>query len=253
VQALGSNPQMAVRVAAAKLLGRLGDPEAVEPLMQVLRGTLLGPYPLVFFLRLISDRSSSLRAAAASALGEIGSLDGAALLLSSSRYDPSPEVNTAAEAALARIGAPAVIVRLAQPDVTGYINRALASGLSLLLAGGLAGTAARLWGNADTGLLAGLAAAGVLGLADGLDGRRRTIRLGLAGCLVGGAAAWLIALAGLPAWAASGAAAVLPAAAALAGWSRAEPAQRLAGLFGGLVLGFIGAGAGGLILGTIGP
>jgi HEAT repeat protein len=251
--ALSSHPDITVRVAAARLLGRLREREAVEPLMETLRETLVGPYPLVFLLRLFGDRTAPVRAAAAAAIGEIGGLDGAGLLLSSSRYDPSMEVNEAAEAALARSGAPAVIARLAQPDVTGYINRALAAGLALLMVGFVAGAATRLWGVADAVPLIGLASAGVLGLADGLEGRRRPIRLALAGSLAGGAAAWLILLAGQSGWESSLAAAALPAVGALVGWSRAVPMQRLAGLFGGAILGFIGAGAAALILGTIGP
>ena len=249
--ALGSHPELKVRVLAARLLGRLGDREAVEPLSQVLRETLTGPYPLVFLLRLVSDATAPVRAAAAAAIGELGGMDGAGLLLSSARYDPSPEVNAAAEAALARTGSPAAIVRLAQPDVSGFLNRALAAGLALLLVGFLAGAATRAWGLPDAILLTGLAAAAALGLADGLEGRRQPVRLALFGSLAGVAAAWLGRTAGLPGWGASLLAAALPAAGALSGWSRAVPMQRLAGLFGGVVLGFIGAGAAGLILGTI--
>ena len=250
-KALGSHPDLGVRAAAARLLGRLGDREAVESLSQVLRETLTGPYPLVFLLRLIGDATAPVRAAAAAAIGEIGALDGAGLLLSSARYDPSPEVNAAAETALARAGAPVVIARLAQPDVSGYINRALAAALSLLLIGFLAGAATRAWGLPDAVLLTGLAGAAVLGLADGLEGRRRPIRLALLGSLAGAAASWIAGLAGLPGWVVSLLAAFLPAAGALTGWSRAVPMQRLAGLFGGVVLGFVGAGIAGLILGTI--
>ncbi|HUF39958.1 MAG TPA: HEAT repeat domain-containing protein [Anaerolineales bacterium] len=250
-EVLGSHPKPEVRAEAARLLGRLGEGEVVEALTLALRETLSGPYPLIFLLRLLYDPTAPVRAASAAAIGQIGGMDGAARLLSSARFDPSPVVNAAAEAALARLGAPAITVRMAQPDVSGFINRALAAALALLLVGFLSGAVNRMWGLPDAVLLAGLAGAAVLGLADGLEGRARPIRFAVLGCLIAVPAAWLFDTAGQPAWLSSLLAGGLPAAGALAGWSRAALMQRLAGLFGGVVLGFIGAGAAGLLLGTI--
>ena len=250
IVALTFHRDLEIRIEAAHLLGRIGDERAVEPLSNILRRVLVGPYPIVFLGRLFYDRRARLRAAAAASLGKFGSMEGASLLISAARYDPDQTVNQTAESALARLGSPAGIVRLAQTDVTGFVNHVMASASAMVLVGMLAALVSRLWGVADSSLLAGLGAGAVFGLVDGLEGRKRPAQ----GAIVGGLLAALFAWpqAGFrEAWVISLAGFGFPALGALLGWDRVPLILRIAGLFVGMVSGFAGAGVLLLILGTI--
>lgn len=240
-----------VRTNAAHLLGRIGDARAAEPLSDILRKVLIGPYPIVFLGRLFYDPGSMLRAAAANSLGKISSPDGASLLISAARYDPDHAVNQAAELALARLGSPTGIVRLAQADVTGFVNHVMASSAVITVLGVIAALVSRLWGIPDAALLAGLGAGAGFGYVDGLEGHKRPAQGALVGGLVAVLLAWLLAGVREP-WMISTAGVIFPVVGSFLGWDRKPLVLRLAGLFGGIVLGFAGAGVLLLILGTIG-
>lgn len=249
--ALQTHANVLVRAQAAQLLGRIGDERAVEPLTNVLRTTLIGPFPVVYFARLFVDVTAKVRAASAEALGRLEQLDGASILLSSARFDPDHTVRAAAQRALAHMGAPMTIARFAQLDVAGFVNRAAAGGLALALAGFAAGTVSQLWGIPEVALLSGLAAGGALGFADGLEGRREPIRAALLGGLLAAVLAGAAGLLGGRSWLVSAFGAAIPAAAGLRYAGRVDFLQRAAGLFGGMVLGFVGAGLAAVLLGTI--
>jgi hypothetical protein len=134
-------------------------------------------------------------------------------------------------------------------DVAGFVNRAAAGGLALALAGFVAGAVSQLWGIPEVALLSGLAAGGALGFADGLEVRREPIRAALLGGLLAAALAGLL---GGRSWLVSAFGAAIPAAAGLRYAGRVDFLQRAAGFFGGMVLGFVGAGLAAVLLGTIG-
>ena len=239
-----------VRVEAVHLLGRIGDERAIEPLSDILRAPLMGPYPVVFLMRLFFDRSAPLRIAAAKALGRIGSQEGVSLLISAARFDPEKGVNEAAEIAIARIGSPTGLIRLSQGAATGLVHHALASGGIMLLIGAVTALISRVWGVADAAVLFGLMSGAVYGAVDGLEGRKRSAQGALLGAAAATVAAWLLSGVGSP-WVVSASGFVFPVLGTMLGWDKVTPLQRMAGLFGGMVLGFAGAGLMLLILGTI--
>jgi hypothetical protein len=85
-RALREDSSYKVRTQAALVLGKLGDPRAVDPLIAALR-----------------DSNEAVRAAAAAALGQLGDGRGAAAL-AGLRQDSSSLVRMSAEKALARLG-----------------------------------------------------------------------------------------------------------------------------------------------------
>jgi len=86
VEQLLARPQESVRAAAAKALGKMGNPESVDPLLQVLAG----------------DPSAAVRAASAQALGELRQPTAGKALVEA-LDDPAPEVRQAAVLAVAQL------------------------------------------------------------------------------------------------------------------------------------------------------
>ncbi len=246
VEALQTQPNVRIREQAAQILGRVGDPRAVKALTNVLRTALIGPYPVVYFSRLFVDVTADLRVATAAALGQMESLDGASILLSASRQDPDPDVRVAAQQALALVGAPLAAARAAEVDVQGFINRGVVSAFALLAVGFISGAVSLLWGIPDVALLAGLISGAALGVSDGLEGWKKPVRRAILGGLAAALFGWII-----QGWPASAAGILFPVAGSLSHRGRVELLQRLAGLFGGMVMGFIGAGLAAVMLGTI--
>jgi HEAT repeat protein len=119
------SPDWPKRVTAAKLLGELKDPRAVEPLAELLAGhtpTLMGG-----LLEGETSKDSSLehiygandcnrqpvREAAARALGQIGGAHGVPALCAAALMDPEPSVQAEAARALGSIGSPSAAESLA--------------------------------------------------------------------------------------------------------------------------------------------
>lgn len=103
VQALGDERNPNVRVWAAQILGRLGDPRAVQPLMGR-----------------ITDRSEQVRMSVAEALGKLGDPRAVNELMMVARRDPVSPVRAEAARALGQLGDPTVVpglvTLLADPD-----------------------------------------------------------------------------------------------------------------------------------------
>ena len=85
-----------VRYNAARILGEMGDSEAVEPLIDVLK----------------NDKNGSVRLYAARALGELGDPAATIPLIESLREDRNVDVRVRAARALGKLGGKIVVERL---------------------------------------------------------------------------------------------------------------------------------------------
>lgn len=92
IAALGDEKNANVRVWAAQILGRLGDPRAVQPL-----------------LSRASDRSEQVRMSVAEALGKLGDQRAVNELMMIARRDPVSPVRAEAARALGALGDPTVV------------------------------------------------------------------------------------------------------------------------------------------------
>lgn len=87
-----------VRYNAARVLGEIGNAEAVEPLIEALK----------------HDKNGSVRLYAARALGELGDIDATQPLISSLREDRNVDVRVRAARALGRLGGEEVVTPLVE-------------------------------------------------------------------------------------------------------------------------------------------
>ena len=87
-----------VRYNAARVLGEMGDANAVEPLIDILK----------------NDRNGSVRLYAARALGELGEVSATMPLIESLREDRNVDVRVRAARALGRLGGKEVVIPLVE-------------------------------------------------------------------------------------------------------------------------------------------
>ena len=243
------NPKL--RQQAIPLLGQIGDPGALPALTGILRRAVRAPYLPRILLAALYDPTANERKLAADALREIAAAESTTALLETARFDFDPDVRQHAEQALAAIGDAESVLRLAEPNVIGPVYWGTVS-LAGLLAGGVVVAVVLRWlGAGEWGLLAGLVFGAVYGGGSGFVGQKRAVRgalLGSAAALGVGGMATLIG-AGSAVWGLV--AAGLPVIGAASGWQRLSLPHRLAGLFAGMIAGFVAAGAGVLLLGGV--
>jgi len=95
---LKSSPSEKIRYNAARMLGEQGDPDAVEPLIDVL----------------INDKNGSVRLYAARALGELGDIRATRPLIDALVNDRNVDVRVRAARALGRLGGEEVVLPLVE-------------------------------------------------------------------------------------------------------------------------------------------
>lgn len=178
-----------IRQQVIRLSGMAGDARAVEPLAELLRRGATNVFSPRGLLRSVYDPAVEERKLAADALGNLGAPDAAAPLLAAAQYDLDQEVRTHAAHALAGSGDAEMILKLAGPSALGEVNRAFISLLALLAVGFIIGAFNRQIGDGRAGMLAGLAAGGLVGVLDGLTGQKRVVRGAWVG--VGMLAQWM--------------------------------------------------------------
>lgn len=98
LEELMNSPSEKVRYNAARVLGEMGEAEAVEPLIDVLK----------------NDKNGSVRLYAARALGELGDLRATTPLVESLREDRNVDVRVRAARALGRLGGEEVVLPLVE-------------------------------------------------------------------------------------------------------------------------------------------
>ena len=229
--------------------------DGVAPRLEdILRLKTTGLFGVNFYASVLGDPLQPTRIAAAEALAKIGMPASGLPLLLSARFDPDREVRFAAKNTLAAIGEPETILRYAELDIYGTLNRALVSVTTIVLVAFFVALTIRQAGIENAAALGGLLFGAVMGISDGLAGRIKPHRLAIAGGFLG----VILTLIGstlfgqmdIPiVWTTLGI--LLPVAGALYGWQRVYLVQRLAGLFGGMVIGFLSAGLTLILLGTI--
>jgi len=143
IRALGYKKDWEVRAAAARALGGIKDPRAVEPLIAALKdedsdvrkaaaralGEIKDPRAVEPLIAALEDEELRVRAAAAEALGQIGDARAVAPLIAALK-DTDKYVRKAATEALGKIGAPAVeSLSAALKDTDKYVRKAAAYAL----------------------------------------------------------------------------------------------------------------------------
>ncbi|MBY0450952.1 MAG: HEAT repeat domain-containing protein [Cyanobacteria bacterium] len=98
IDELMNSPSEKVRYNAARVLGEMGEPEAVDPLIDVLK----------------NDKNGSVRLYAARALGELGDIKATDPLIQSLCEDRNVDVRVRAARALGRLGGEEVVLPLVE-------------------------------------------------------------------------------------------------------------------------------------------
>jgi HEAT repeat protein len=189
VQTLPTAPR-ATQAALVDILGRIGSPAGAGPSLAMLSGAVARPTFVRLLIAAISDPVILLRRRAAASLARMQSSEHGITLLESSRFDVDEEVRAHAQDSLVRMGDLQATLRMAAPNVTGFVYWFLVSltylalvtiGVGALIAAAATGSAAPL---------AGLLVGAVFGSVDGFAARKLAIR----GLLFGGLFAGIFGL-----------------------------------------------------------
>ena len=244
VGVLNNHSDPSVRARALQILVEIGDPGAVPAIERVLVRSSSKPHLLRFLQTLFFIQNRSFQLAALRALGELGQGRSAQPILEIARFDPDPEIRKGAFRALSVIGQPDSIGKLAGVDVYSQAIRAMTSGVMILALGAIVGLMVTVWGVPEFAVLAGLVIGSVFGISDGLESHQKPFRGGIIGLLLA-LAINLVLYQIQPVPTTKVLISVLPIVLSLVGLGlgrvKVTFIQRLAGLFGGAILGFLGS------------
>lgn len=174
------DPDSETRDRAIELLGRIADPRAAEPLANILRNAISRPYLLRLLASSLYDPGVSTRIRAVAAIEKIPSESLDPLLVETARFDIDEAVRTGAKRALIQRGSPENILKLSQPNLSGFLHMGLVSLTFLMLICVTVGGMVAWSGVRAAAPLAGLLIGATLGFSDGFAAGKSPLRATLA-------------------------------------------------------------------------